>query len=110
MIVGAETASRDGELLTWRQITDGTANTIIVAEVVNSNILWTEPRDLRFDEMSFQINDRSKPSISGKHPHHGHYLAAVLFADGSVKLLDESTTPEELRAMLTASAGDGGNR
>jgi hypothetical protein len=56
--------------------------------------------------MSFQINDRSKPSISGKHPHKGRDLAAVLFVDSTVKLLDESTKPEELRAMLTTSAGD----
>lgn len=107
LIVGKQAASDDVQSMTLDQITDGPANTVIVAEIANSDILWTEPRDLNIDDMSFQINDKSKPSISGNHPYGGHRLAGVVFADGTVERLDESTTPEKLRAMLTASAGDG---
>jgi hypothetical protein len=72
---------------------------ILVVEIVDSDIYWTEPRDLNFDEMSFRVNDRSKPSISS---HHVHGAMAV-FADGGVRFLDESTDPEVIRAVLTAS-------
>ncbi|MGH7135674.1 MAG: DUF1559 domain-containing protein [Pirellulales bacterium] len=50
--------------------------------------------------MPLQINDKS--SISSRHRHG----AMVLFADGKAKFLNESTTPEQLRAMLTSDAND----
>jgi hypothetical protein len=79
---------------------------IIVAEIADSDIPWTEPRDLNFDEMSFKINDKSKPSISS---HHVHGAMAV-YADGSVHFLDESTDPDEMRALLTANVEDASDR
>ncbi|HWB08319.1 MAG TPA: DUF1559 domain-containing protein [Pirellulales bacterium] len=102
MVVGPKAASRAGSWTGLDQITDGPANTVIIAEIADSDIFWSEPRDLNMDEMSFQINDPSKPGISSHHLHG----AMVLFADGTVKFLDESTKPDDLRAMLTASAGD----
>jgi prepilin-type processing-associated H-X9-DG protein len=99
MIVGAAAAMRGGEWTSLDDIADA-PHTVIIAEIADSDIFWSEPRDLSFDEMSFQINDKSKPSISSHHSHG----AMVLFADGSVKFLDESTKPEELKAMLTASS------
>lgn len=106
MVVGATTACRTGEWMSLDRVNDGSRHTILVAEIANSDILWTEPRDLSFDEMSFQINDESKPAVSSHHHHQGHGLAAVLLADGSVKFLDEATKPEELKAMLTSPAED----
>lgn len=102
MIVGSRAASPSGERTSLGQITDGPANTIIVAEIADSDIFWSEPRDLTIDEMSFQINDKSK---SGKSSHHSQGAMAV-FADGTVKFLDESLKPETVRAMLTRAAGD----
>jgi prepilin-type processing-associated H-X9-DG protein len=104
MVVGPKAATHGGEWTSLDEITDGTANTIVVVEIADSDIFWTEPRDLSLDEMTLQINDKSKPNISSHHPHG----AMVLFADGSIRFLDESMSTEELRAMLTASAGDGG--
>ena len=46
--------------------------------------------------MSFRINDKSRPSVSSHHVRG----AMVLFADGRVELLDESTSPEKLRELL----------
>lgn len=77
-------------------------DTILVAEIADSDIFWSEPRDLKRNEMSLQINDRSKPGISSHHPRG----AMVVFADGSVTFLDDSTTPEELKAMLNGDADD----
>lgn len=106
MVVGAETASRPGEWMSLDRITDGPSRTVLVAEIADSDIFWTEPRDLSFDEMSFQVNDETRTCISSRHTRQGRRLAAVLFADGTVKMMDESTAPKELRAMLTSAAGD----
>src|SRR5262249_35590012 len=43
------------------------ADTILLAEVKNSGIFWTEPKDLHFDEMTFGINDGSATGISSNH-------------------------------------------
>lgn len=101
MIVGAHQASRIGPLKPLGP--PGAANPIIVAEIADSDIFWSEPRDLSIDEISFKINDRSKPSISSHHVRG----AMVLLADGSVEFLDESTDPDELNAMLTGSGSEG---
>jgi hypothetical protein len=79
---------------------------IIVVEIADSDIHWTEPRDLSFNEMSFTINDKTKPSISSHH-FHG---AMVLYTDGGVPYLDESIRPDELKAMLTQNLEDASGR
>ena len=88
----------------WRKLEklENAATTIIVAEIADSDIFWTEPRDLSTDEMSLHINDKSKPSISSHHPHG----AMVLFADGSTKFLDDWTNAAELRAMLRGASSE----
>lgn len=102
MIVGAETVAPPKEGLSLEEITDGTAYTVIVAEIANSDILWTEPRDLNFDEMSFRINDKSKPSISSHH-YHG---ACAVFADGHCEFFEDTLDPEALKAMLTRAGNE----
>lgn len=102
MVVGPKAAMHDGEWTSLDNITGELANTVVVVEIADSDIFWSEPRDLSFDEISLRINDKSKPSISSHHPHG----AMVLFADGSTRFLDESISPEELRAMLTVWVGD----
>lgn len=97
MVVGPQTATRAGHWSTLNQITEASENAIIVAEIADSDILWTEPRDLSIDDMSFTINDKSKPSISSNHWHG----AMVLMADGTIRFLDNATDPDELRSMLT---------
>jgi len=90
MVVGQERRDTSSQ-------TQDHPDSIIVVEIANSDIHWTEPRDLNFDEMSFKINDKTKPSISSHHVHG----AMVLYADGSVHFLDESADPEELKKLLT---------
>ena len=49
---------------------------ILVAEVADSGVVWSEPRDLDVRSMGFVINDPTRPSISSKHG-----SPNVLFAD-----------------------------
>ncbi len=72
------------------------ASAVIVIEVADSDIHWMEPRDVLLSELSMKINDRSKRSLSS---YHGG--ACVAHADGSVEILDDATTEERLRELLT---------
>ena len=69
---------------------------VIIIEIADSDIHWMEPRDVLLSELSMQINDRSKRSLSS---YHGG--ACVAHADGSVECLDDATTEERLRELLT---------
>lgn len=102
MIVGSQTAARPHGNVSRDDISDGLDRTIIVAEIADSDILWTEPRDLDFDQMSFRVNDKSKPSISSRH----FSGALVLLAHGGTYYITDSMDTETLKALLTRSAGD----
>ncbi len=102
MVVGPGTISSGSQAVKYGDMADGTVNTIMIVEIANSDILWTEPRDLQLDEMSFQINDSTKPSISS--PHVGGAFVADAF--GSVTFLDDATTQARLKAMLTIAGGE----
>jgi hypothetical protein len=69
---------------------------VMVIEIADSDIHYMEPRDVLLSELSMKINDRSKRSLSS---YHGG--ACVVHADGSVEILDETTTEEQLRELLT---------
>jgi hypothetical protein len=101
MIIGEDTASPPGKWLSLADFEDP-ANTILVAEIADSDIFWAEPRDLEFDKMSFRINDPARPSISSHHPLGAH----VMMADGSVHFLSNATDPDVVRALITRTAKD----
>ncbi len=102
MVVGLHTIF-DGRTGTrFEDVTDGLENTIMIVETKNLHIHWAEPRDLKFDEMSFRINDPDRPSISSHHPGGAH----VVFCDERVRFLKDDTDPEIVRALLTIAGGE----
>ncbi len=103
-VVGPGTLFPDGPPLAFSDVVDDPSTTIVIVEIDNSNIPWYEPRDLRIDNMSYQINDRATTR-----PHFGNRRTnGALFgmADGSVKFLPQDTPPETLKAMLTIAGGE----
>ena len=102
LIVGEESLSRGPNGVTIDQISDRTSNTIMVVEIVQSGIQWTEPRDLKAEEITFRINDPERPGIGSRH----HDGANVLLCDGSVTFVPETTEPELVRAMTTIAGGE----
>lgn len=76
----------------FEEITDGLSTTIMLVELPDSDIVWTEPRDISADW---------KPA-SGREKR-GRYAA---FADGAVRLLPRNMDPDLVRKLLTADSGD----
>jgi prepilin-type processing-associated H-X9-DG protein len=105
MLVGPGAFSDGPHGRTIEGITDGSSNTIMIAERSRSGIHWMEPRDLNVGEMSYRINDPAGYGIRSPHPG----LANALFADGTVHSITEDIDPEVLKALITINAGDAGS-
>ena len=102
MVVGKGTIGGEpNETVRIADIRDGTSNTIMAIEVGTSGIHWMEPRDVTVEEaVTFLTNPTASP-FEQAHPGG----ANVLFADGSVRFLGESTDPKTVRALLTRDDG-----
>lgn len=86
----------------FSDVIDGTSNTIMVVEVVNSNTLWTEPKDLDYKTMPLAINaTKNGNCISSTHPDG----AFVALADGSAGLLRNDLPIDTLRLLIERNDG-----
>jgi len=79
----------------FREITDGTSNTILVIES-DSPVPWTKPDDLHWA--------RGGPLPPMSSPHKGGTHA--LFADGATRFLKHTIDPNILRGLLTINGGE----
>jgi hypothetical protein len=101
-VVGAKTMWPFERARKFSDVTDGTSETILVAEAVGLDIPWLEPRDLEFDELDFQINSPKQPSLSSHHPG-----GAMTWSVGAGRqFLRNDTPPETVRALLTIAGGE----
>jgi prepilin-type processing-associated H-X9-DG protein len=81
-------------------------NPAVVAEVLESDIGWGEPRDMTFEEACRGVNCGTVSGIASRHVvpgglfFHDQCGAHVLFADGSVEFITTETPPDLLRAVL----------
>jgi hypothetical protein len=103
VIVGEDTPFPGARSTSFEDFRDGMGNTILLAEIANSDISWLEPRDLNAAEMSFRVNDPDKPSISSSR-RKGPY---VTFANGiRCYWVSDSLRPETLKALTTIAGGE----
>jgi hypothetical protein len=84
------------------EITDGADQTLLVVEVVEGDIIWLEPRDLRLQQMSGAINAPKGDEASSNHAGG----ASVLTADGQVHFLNETRPERELLGLATKAGGE----
>jgi prepilin-type processing-associated H-X9-DG protein len=99
-IVGVGTVFEGADPISFAKITDGTSNTIMVAEVEGATTSWMAPVDLSLDAMQMRING-GPTEIGSRHPGG----AQIALADGSVRFIAETLDPNTLRAMITRNDG-----
>jgi hypothetical protein len=75
--------------------TDGTSNTIVIAEAAEP-VIWSKPDDLEFDP------DRTLPKLGG------HFPAGfnAVFMDGSVRFIRSTVDEKTLKALITRNGGE----
>jgi type II secretory pathway pseudopilin PulG len=100
VVVGQNTAFRPNQNTNFGKIVDGTSNTIFVLEIANSDIEWSEPRDLDLNTLVFA---KSAPPGAKNVVVAGTY---VLLGDGSTVRLPRELTVEQLKKYLNPSDGE----
>ena len=90
-----------------KQAADGSdRDKILVIEVINSDILWMEPRDLTLEQALDTMRPRKGIGIGGRHRDGIHYVTV----GGAVRTLDRNIDRESLRMLLVREglgSGDG---
>ena len=89
-----------GEGSSFDDIRDGSSNTVMVVEILNSDIPWTEPRDLDMNNY-VRVNDGGTWETPNVIPQRGIFL----FGDGSVQVLDDTVTRETLELLFLCNDG-----
>lgn len=100
-VTGPETVWPPGRKIGYLQVHDPHALTIQFAEYNGPPIHWMSPEDLSFGRMSFKVGDPKGVDSQYLEP-------AVAMVDGSVRRIAKEVTPEQLKAMCTASGDDDG--
>ena len=102
VVVGPETMFPGEQARSLFGVADGTSNTIMLVEVVDSTAHWMEPRDLDFYQAAQGVYSKQGESLSSSHG----TGVSVAFADLHVVTLSETIAPDMLRAFLTATGGE----
>lgn len=100
-VVGEQTVWPSTGAMGYEHVGDGTGTTILIVENEGAGIFWTEPRDLDFDTMVFDLKAESAASISSIYA-----PPAILTVDSQVLKLDLEHSPASVRALLTANGGE----
>jgi hypothetical protein len=80
----------------FEDITDGTSNTLLVAEA-KAPVVWTRPDDLQLPK-----DKDTRLSVGGLFANGFH----ILLCDASVRLLPQDVPVATLRALVTPAARD----
>jgi hypothetical protein len=101
VVVGPRTIFPGASSIKIADIADGTSNTILIVETVESGINWLEPRDMSYEEALRGINPKTAWGISSRH----EGVAQVALADGRVRFLPDKTPVDQLRLFLERDDG-----
>jgi hypothetical protein len=93
-VTGKGTIFEAGQATKFSGITDGSSNTIMLVEVRNSSVNWSEPRDLDISQ--------PMPLPPGNHP--GGNIVGT--ADGAVRFMSKNVNPTLIRELSTRNGGE----
>ncbi len=93
-VVGKNTAFGNKEGLKFRDVTDGTSNTLMIVEA-KRDIPWTKPEDIQYD-------GKTLLKFGGFHPS-GYN---VLMCDGAVRFFSENIDKKVLKYLLLINDGN----
>jgi prepilin-type processing-associated H-X9-DG protein len=101
-LVGPGTAFPGSQSSKLGDSREGPARSIMVVEITDTDIGWTEPRDLDISKIDWRINGPKPPGVSSLDGPGTH----VLFMDGHVSFITEGVSPPNLKAMATLDGGE----
>lgn len=103
MVISGPDALFDGAAKRrFRDVWDGTANTIMVVEVASSSTIWSEPADLELGKLRMQINATHDGTSISNSRRDGAY---ALHADGAVYLYPNDFDAPSLRQLIDPDDG-----
>ncbi len=102
-VIGPRTAFPGAKPRKMKEIEDhdGLSNTILVVETCNSDVNWSEPRDIKFEDALRGINAPGNLGISSRH----RDLVLACFADGHAVPISNKTDPAVLKQLLQIDDG-----
>ena len=95
---GPRTVMNSRKPARWKDIIDSLSDTLLLIEVKNSQVHWTEPRDIDVSQGGL-VAPGALTSLHGQ-----GCLAA--FAGGNVQFVSEKTNAEVLQALWTIDGGE----
>ncbi len=98
-VAGDHTILGAGKCIPFKNVTDGTSNTLMVVEACQLNIPWMKPQDLAEGSVT-KVGD---PNGIWS-PHNGG--VNVLLGDGSVRFISTEINPATLKALITRDGGE----
>ncbi len=102
VIVGPQTPFSGPVGSSRQNLSDDPSATILVVEVFDSGVLWTQPNDLALSTLDPNVNGSKTNSIRSHHENGAH----AVMVDGKVVLLGNATSGDVVRAMATANQGE----
>jgi hypothetical protein len=102
VIVGPQTPFNSPTGSSRQNRSDDPSATILVVEVFDSAVLWTQPMDLDLSTLDANVNGSKSNSIRSRHEKGAH----AAMADGKVVFLGSATSGDVIRAMATADQGE----
>ena len=103
-VTGADTIwPADGTSRSLKDITVDPSNVAMLIEINNSDIQWSEPRDIKLEDL---LSGKVSWSETGMHIFHGVWDYPVpgrnvLFADASVRYIRGDLTPDQIRRLFS---------
>jgi prepilin-type processing-associated H-X9-DG protein len=100
-IVGPDAVFGKNRATKFDDITDGTSNTLLVADTKQHAVHWMQPEDITPEEILTDLQ------YSKSEPHTNHVGGShFLFADGRVTFLNADIAPETLRSLITRDGNE----